>query len=70
MHSDKIRERMPEQKDSEQTYWVREDHKILSRTSSTDTSVHQRIEPTGWDSRERTYFVLDDNRLYRVTEPS
>ena len=69
MHSDKIRERMPEQKDSEQTYWVREDLIILLRNSRTNSSVHQRIEPTGWDSRERTYFVLDDNRLYRVTEP-
>ncbi|KAJ2899720.1 hypothetical protein MKZ38_002913 [Zalerion maritima] len=27
-----------------------------------------RIEPFGWDSRDRTYFVLDDNRLYRMTE--
>lgn len=29
-----------------------------------------RIEPTGWDSKERTYFVLDDNRLYRKTDPA
>ena len=29
----------------------------------------QRIEPFGWDSDERTYFVLDDNRLYRRTDP-
>ncbi|KAI9775647.1 MAG: hypothetical protein M1839_000972 [Geoglossum umbratile] len=48
-HSDRIRERMPEQKDTEQTDW--------------------RIEPTGWDARERTYFILDDNRLYRRTDP-
>lgn len=27
-----------------------------------------RIEPYGWDSRDRTYFVLDDNRIYRLTE--
>jgi PHD-finger len=29
----------------------------------------QRVEPFGWDSDDRTYFVLDDNRLYRQTEP-
>ena len=28
----------------------------------------QRIEPYGWDSEDRTYFVLDDNRVYRLTE--
>ncbi|KAH7326762.1 hypothetical protein B0I35DRAFT_457928 [Stachybotrys elegans] len=27
-----------------------------------------RIEPYGWDSDDRTYFVLDDNRVYRLTE--
>ncbi|KAK0628153.1 hypothetical protein B0T17DRAFT_631170 [Bombardia bombarda] len=27
-----------------------------------------RIEPYGWDSKDRTYFVLDDNRIYRQTE--
>ena len=30
--------------------------------------VLQRIEPYGWDRQDRTYFVLDDNRLYRLTE--
>lgn len=29
----------------------------------------QRIEPIGWDKDDRTYFVLDDNRVYRMTEP-
>ncbi|OHE91753.1 PHD-finger domain-containing protein, partial [Colletotrichum orchidophilum] len=28
-----------------------------------------RIEPIGWDKDDRTYFVLDDNRVYRMTEP-
>ena len=28
----------------------------------------QRIEPYGWDRHDRTYYVLDDNRLYRLTE--
>ncbi|KAK0733363.1 hypothetical protein B0T26DRAFT_842495 [Lasiosphaeria miniovina] len=27
-----------------------------------------RIEPYGWDHEDRTYFVLDDNRIYRQTE--
>ncbi|KAI9758150.1 MAG: hypothetical protein M4579_003182 [Chaenotheca gracillima] len=49
VHSERIRERMPEQKDTEQSYW--------------------RVEPTGWDADERTYYVLDDNRLYRCTDP-
>ncbi|PFH58938.1 hypothetical protein XA68_13027 [Ophiocordyceps unilateralis] len=27
-----------------------------------------RIEPYGWDKEDRTYFVLDDNRVYRLTD--
>jgi hypothetical protein len=27
------------------------------------------MEPTGWDSNERALFVLDDNRMYRRTDP-
>lgn len=27
------------------------------------------MEPTGWDSQERMLFVLDDNRMYRQTDP-
>lgn len=27
------------------------------------------MEPTGWDSQDRILFVLDDNRLYRRTDP-
>ncbi|CAK7275299.1 hypothetical protein SEPCBS57363_006610, partial [Sporothrix epigloea] len=27
-----------------------------------------RIEPFGWDRNDRIYFVLDDNRVYRLTE--
>jgi hypothetical protein len=29
----------------------------------------KRVEPFGWDSNDRIYFLLDDNRLYRQTEP-
>ncbi|KAH9870354.1 hypothetical protein IAQ61_005828 [Plenodomus lingam] len=28
-----------------------------------------RMEPTGWDAEERSLFVLDDNRMYRLTDP-
>ena len=31
--------------------------------------MQQRIEPFGWDAEDRTYFLLDDNRLYRRTDP-
>jgi DNA primase len=27
------------------------------------------MEPTGWDSEDRLLFVLDDNRMYRRTDP-
>ncbi|KAI8629387.1 hypothetical protein F5Y19DRAFT_464553 [Xylariaceae sp. FL1651] len=47
LHPERIREKMDEQKPSDQTDW--------------------RIEPTGWDSDDRTYYILDDNRLYRLT---
>lgn len=32
-------------------------------------TLPQRIEELGWDRQERSYFVLDDSRLYRRTEP-
>ncbi|KAK0647735.1 Reticulocyte-binding protein 2-like protein a [Lasiodiplodia hormozganensis] len=48
-NADRIREKMPEQKDIDQTSW--------------------RVEAFGWDKEDRTYFVLDDDRLYRRTDP-
>ncbi|KAG5980535.1 hypothetical protein E4U55_003924 [Claviceps digitariae] len=48
IHPERIRDKMIEQKDIEQTDW--------------------RIEPYGWDSQDRVYYVLDDNRVYRFTE--
>ncbi|EED24297.1 PHD finger domain protein, putative [Talaromyces stipitatus ATCC 10500] len=47
---DRIREKMPEQREIDQTQW--------------------RIEEFGWDSKDRIYYVLDDNRLYRRTDPA
>ncbi|KJZ71204.1 hypothetical protein HIM_09410 [Hirsutella minnesotensis 3608] len=48
VHPERLRDKMEEQKDVEQTSW--------------------RIEPYGWDREDRTYYVLDDNRVYRLTE--
>ncbi|KAG6290647.1 hypothetical protein E4U09_004313 [Claviceps aff. purpurea] len=47
-YPERIRNRMSEQKETEQMDW--------------------RIEPYGWDSQDRVYYVLDDNRIYRFTE--
>lgn len=41
--------------------------KSTAKARFTDHS--QRIEPFGWDAEDRTYYMLDDNRLYRETEP-
>ncbi|MCJ1468697.1 hypothetical protein MMC07_007326 [Pseudocyphellaria aurata] len=49
INADRMRERMPETKDTDQTQW--------------------RVEEIGYDKQERLYFVLDDNRLYRRTDP-
>jgi hypothetical protein len=48
LHPERIRDKMEEQRPSDQTDW--------------------RIEPYGWDSEDREYFLLDDDRLYRRTE--
>ncbi|KAJ6189388.1 hypothetical protein N7519_004296 [Penicillium mononematosum] len=48
-NADRIRDKMPEKKETEQTEW--------------------RIEEFGWDREGRSYYVLDDNRLYRRTDP-
>ncbi|MCJ1478974.1 hypothetical protein MMC13_007658 [Lambiella insularis] len=50
INADRMREKMPETKDTDQTAW--------------------RIEELGYDRQERLYFVLDDNRLYRRTDPA
>lgn len=35
--------------------------------STTQLTGQKRIEPYGWDRKDREYYVLDDNRLYRIT---
>ncbi|KAF2002858.1 hypothetical protein P154DRAFT_392315, partial [Amniculicola lignicola CBS 123094] len=43
---------------------------IRERMNATDgEQTLWRMEPLGWDIQERSLFVLDDNRLYRQTEP-
>ncbi|KAF9895437.1 hypothetical protein FE257_000343 [Aspergillus nanangensis] len=46
---DRLRDKMPEQRETEQTQW--------------------RIEEVGYDREGRYYYILDDNRLYRRTDP-
>ncbi|KAL6239064.1 hypothetical protein BDW75DRAFT_199499 [Aspergillus navahoensis] len=46
---DRIRDKMPEQKETDQLQW--------------------RIEEIGYDQQGRYYYILDDNRLYRRTDP-
>ncbi|OJJ97844.1 hypothetical protein ASPACDRAFT_45143 [Aspergillus aculeatus ATCC 16872] len=46
---DRIRDKMPEQRELDQTQW--------------------RIEEIGYDRDGRYYYILDDNRLYRRTDP-
>lgn len=66
LHPERVREKMDEQRPSDQTEWV--SHSCKHVASLTILTRHQRIEPTGWDSDDRTYFILDDNRIYRMTE--
>ncbi|KAL8831044.1 MAG: hypothetical protein Q9191_001090 [Dirinaria sp. TL-2023a] len=40
----------------------------MSETKDID-QIQWRIEEIGYDKQERLYFVLDDNRLYRRTDP-
>ncbi|RHZ74681.1 hypothetical protein CDV55_108193 [Aspergillus turcosus] len=67
---DRIREKMPEQKEIDQTQWVCNFPSFtvyLSPPQKSDTL--QRIEELGYDREGRYYYVLDDNRLYRRTDP-
>ncbi|KAB2101602.1 hypothetical protein AG0111_0g10290 [Alternaria gaisen] len=43
---------------------------IREKMAATDNEqTLWRMEPTGWDSQERSLYVLDDNRMYRMTDP-
>lgn len=67
-NADRIREKLPEQREIDQTAWVsglihRDFWVMIANTT------FKRIEELGYDSEDRYYYVLDDNRLYRLTFP-
>lgn len=68
MKPEHIRPNMDEQKNEEQTAWVCDPkpHPIVI----SQLTGQQRIEPYGWDRKDREYYALDDNRLYRFTAAS
>ncbi|KAL1604671.1 hypothetical protein SLS59_003866 [Nothophoma quercina] len=52
------------------TWTLNNPNSIRERIAATDSEqTLWRMEPTGWDSDERALFVLDDNRMYRRTDP-
>lgn len=67
MNPEKLREKTDEHNVTDQTTWVYS-APGNSKSVRRQLTVSQRIEPYGWDRQERTYFVLDDNRVYRMTE--
>lgn len=42
--------------------------KMTEQKDADHDQTSWRIEPFGWDSNDDTYYVLDDNRVYRLTE--
>ncbi len=67
INADRMREKMDESKDTEQTQWVGVQEPPLLALA--DICVCKRVEEIGYDRDERHYILLDDNRLYRRTEP-
>jgi hypothetical protein len=57
---------MEETKESEQLVWV---SCFRNPLVGMHANCDKRVETVGWDSDERSYYVLDDNRLYRRTDP-
>ncbi|OAA64079.1 PHD finger domain protein [Cordyceps fumosorosea ARSEF 2679] len=55
------------------TQWVMSQPERLRGKMEEPHDIDQtswRIEPYGWDAEDRTYYVLDDNRVYRLSEIS
>ncbi|KAJ3499331.1 hypothetical protein NLG97_g425 [Lecanicillium saksenae] len=53
------------------TKWIMSQPERLREKMEESRDVDQtswRIEPYGWDADDRTYYVLDDNRVYRLYE--
>ncbi|KAF2145336.1 uncharacterized protein K452DRAFT_243261 [Aplosporella prunicola CBS 121167] len=52
------------------TWTLNNADRIRERMPEKDAEQTQwRVDPIGWDSEDRTYFVFDDDRLYRRTDP-
>lgn len=39
--------------------------RIRERMPEDEDHLMWRMDPLGWDKEDRSYFVLDDNRMYR-----
>ncbi|KAH6614998.1 hypothetical protein C7974DRAFT_57194 [Boeremia exigua] len=53
------------------TWTLNNPNSIREKLAATDSEqTLWRMEPTGWDSQDRVLFVLDDNRMYRRTDPA
>jgi hypothetical protein len=50
------------------TFWNPDRVREKFPDASLDEQISWRMDPCGWDAEERTYFILDDDRLYRQTE--
>ncbi|KAJ6786875.1 hypothetical protein PWT90_00016 [Aphanocladium album] len=53
------------------TQWIMSQPERLREKMDESRDIDQtswRIEPYGWDGDDRTYYVLDDNRVYRLSE--
>lgn len=42
--------------------------RIRERMPEEDDHLTWRMDPIGWDKEDRSYYVLDDNRMYRRTD--
>jgi hypothetical protein len=51
------------------TFWNPDRMREKFPDASLDEQISWRMDPCGWDGEERTYFILDDDRLYRQTDP-
>lgn len=50
------------------TEWVMIHPERIREKMDVSDQTEWRIEPFGWDKDDRTYFLLDDDRLYRKTD--
>ncbi|KAJ1658525.1 hypothetical protein IWQ61_002247 [Dispira simplex] len=51
--------------------WLMEDpSRLRAKLKDEEDCIDWRVVPLGYDSRDRTYWLFDDNRLYRESLPS